>query len=174
MILFRKNRPEADRPVIRPEMAPADWLLETLALIGILSFVGVVVYYFPRLPEIIPSHFNGIGNPDGYESKMSIWALTGVALFIYTLLTIINLFPFKFNFPVKITPGNALRHYTMAMRLIRYLKVILIWIFFYNGLVIIRISQKSASGLGFWSLPIFLGLVFVPVIIYFIFARKSS
>lgn len=173
-MLFKRNRIEPDRPVIRPEMAPADWLLEALALFGVLGFVGTVVYYFPRLPEIIPSHYDGAGNPDGYTGKLSIWALTGVSIFIYTLLTIINLFPYKFNFPIKITPGNALRHYTLAMRLIRYLKAILILIFFYIDLVTIRISQQSSTGLGIWFLPVSMGLVFAPVIVYFILARKKN
>ena len=68
--LFNRRRDnKANRPATRPEMTPIDWLLETAALLGILIFLGFVFYNYPRLPEIIPSHFNGDGIPDDYSSK---------------------------------------------------------------------------------------------------------
>ncbi|MEI7981017.1 MAG: DUF1648 domain-containing protein [Bacteroidota bacterium] len=174
MIHYKKNRSKQDRPLVRPEVTPIDWLLEALALIGLLAFLGVMAFYFSKLPETIPSHFDSAGNPDGFESKSSIWVLTGVSLFIYILMSFINLIPQRFNFPVKITPQNALRQYTLAMRMIRSLKVVLIWMFFYINLTTIRVSMHTASGLGVWFLPVSMGMVFGPIIVYMVFAMKKS
>ena len=173
--IFQWNRVnKANRPTERPGMAAVDWLLEAAALLGILIFLGFVIYHYPRLPEVIPSHFNGAGLPDDYSSKSSIWFLTGIAVFIYVMLSLIVLIPHQFNYTVKITQENALRQYTLAIRLVRYLKVAIIWLFFYIGYATIRVVAKLDSGLGIWFLPVVLAGMLVPVIIYLILANTRK
>ena len=171
---FNRNRVnKADRPSIRPEMAPLDWLLEAMALLGLLIFIGYVIYQFPKLPETIPSHFSGNGTADDYSAKFSFWTLPGVAVFVYILLSLIVLVPHQFNYTVKITPANALRQYTMAIRLIRYLKGAVILIFFYISYATVRVVAGEDSGLGLWFLPIIFGGTILPLIIYFIVAFRN-
>ena len=173
--IFKRNRVnKADRPIIRPDMTPVDWLLESVALMGMMIFLGYVIYQFPRLSETIPSHFNGAGIPDEYSPKSFFWVLPGVGIFIYILLSLIVLVPHQFNYTVKITPKNALIQYSMAIRLIRYLKAALTWLFFYISNATIRISAGGGSGLGSWFLPVALGGIFLPIIIYFIAASKKK
>jgi uncharacterized membrane protein len=152
--------------MIKPEMAPSDWLLEAFALSGILLMTGFVIYHYPGLPDTIPSHYNGSGIPDDYSSKSSVWILPGIGLFVYILLSLIALAPYQFNYPIKITPANALKQYTMALRLIRYLKAVIIWMFFYISYSTIRVVDMDQSGLGIWFVPVFLGVIFIPLIYY--------
>ena len=173
--LFNRRRDnKANRPATRPEMTPIDWLLETAALLGILIFLGFVFYNYPRLPEIIPSHFNGDGIPDDYSSKSSLWLLAGIAVFIYVMMSLIVLIPHQFNYTVKITPENAMRQYALAMRLVRYLKAAIIWLLFYTGYATIRIVANLESGLGTWFLPVVLAGILVPVVIYLILANTGK
>ena len=172
--LFRRNRIEPDRPLIRPEMGPADWLLEVIAISGLMFFLGYVIYNFPNLPETLPTHFNGSGQADEFGDKSSFLLLPGVALFVYILLTLINLIPHRFNFSVKITPANALRQYIMATRMVRILKVSLIWGFCYLSHVTIQVAKGVASGMGIWFVPVFIGVILVPIVIYIIMAKKNS
>ena len=62
-----------------------------LLLIGL--FVAQIFYYYPNLPEIMASHFNGYGEPDGWLSKQSFVALEGVILsvivFEFTMLPLL-------------------------------------------------------------------------------------
>ena len=171
--LRRKRVDKSNRPTIRPEMGPIDWLLEAAALLGLLFFAGFAVYHFPKLPELIPSHFNGAGQPDEYAAKSTFWMLPGIAIFIYALMSLIVLAPHQFNFRVTITPQNALKQYTLAIRLIRYLKAGLIWMFFYISYGTIRVVAKDGTGLGSWFLPVVLGGIFIPLIIYFIAAARN-
>jgi uncharacterized membrane protein len=152
--------------MIKPEMAPSDWLLEAFALSGILLMTGFVIYHYPGLPDTIPSHYNGSGIPDDYSSKSSVWILPGIGLFVYILLSLIALAPNQFNYPIKITPANALKQYTMALRLIRYLKAVIIWMFSYISYSTVKVAEKEQSGLGLWFVPIFLGVIFIPLIYY--------
>ena len=171
---FRRNRKEPDRPVERPVLGPVDWLLEAIALSGLMFILGYTMYNFPHLPETIPTHFTGSGHANEYGGKDSFLILPGVALFIYVLMTLINLVPHKFNFTVKITPANALRQYAMATRMVRTLKVILIWVFWYISYSTIQVAKGTIPGLGLWFVPVLLGLTFVPIVIYFIMAAKKS
>ena len=60
-------------------------------LIGV--FVAHIVFYYPNLPEIVASHFNGLGEPDGFMSKQNFLIFEGVILLIiifeFTLLPFI-------------------------------------------------------------------------------------
>jgi uncharacterized membrane protein len=172
-IFNRKKASKADRPAIKPDMAPLDWLLEASALLGMMVMAGYVIYYFPQLPETIPSHFNGSGVPDDYSSKDSFWILPGIGVFIYILQSLIVQVPQQFNFPIKITPANALRQYTMAIRLIRYLKAAILWLFLYITHATVRVAAGLDSGLGPWFLPVVLGGILLPVMIYMILAFRS-
>ena len=171
--LFRRHRVEPDRPVLRPERGPADWLIEVFALAGILFFAGYAIYNYSHLPASIPTHFNGSGKADDYGGKESFLILPGVALFIYILLTLISRVPHTFNFTVKITPANALRQYTLATRMIRVLKTVITWLFWYISYTTIQVARGVSEGLGGWFLPVILGFIFVPVIIYFLMARMK-
>jgi len=171
--LFRRTR-ELNRPVIRPEMTPVDWLLEALALVGLGVLLGYVAYHYPKLPASIPTHFNAAGVADEYGAKVSILFLPVIALFLYVLLTLINLVPHTFNYPGKITPENAMRQYTLAMRLVRYLKTILVLLFFYISYSTTQVVINEASGLGLWFLPVFLGFLFIPIIVYMVMALSKK
>jgi len=173
MILYRRKRDLiAGRPIARPGLFPIDWLLEFTALLGLMIILGFVIYHYPRLPEIIPTHFDGSGIPDDYSSKTSFLMLPAIGLFIYILMSLIVFIPHQFNYSVKITPANALKQYTFAIRLIRYLKAAIIWLFFYISYATVRVVAKTDSGLGLWFLPVVLAGIFLPVIIYLIVAFK--
>ena len=174
-MFFGLNRSDKkNQPLIKIEWTPVDWILETLAIFGLLTLSGMVIYFFPKLPETIPSHFNGSGQPDGYESKSFFWVLPALSVFLYILLTLINLFPNKFNYPVTITPKNAQKQYTMGTRLIRYIKMILVWMFFYINLSVIQGANHPGQGLGLWFMPVFLAILFIPIIVYFLLSYNKS
>ncbi|MCX6303709.1 MAG: DUF1648 domain-containing protein [Bacteroidetes bacterium] len=170
--LKRTRTDKSGRPAARPEMAPADWLLEALALIGLMVLAGFAIYQYPGLPEMIPSHFNSTGTPDDYAAKDTFWLLPGISLFIYILLSLISRIPQQFNYAVKITPENALKQYAMAIRLIRYLKAALIWMFFFITRATAQVTANDASGTGMFFIPVMLGGIFIPLIIYLVNSHR--
>jgi uncharacterized membrane protein len=169
---YKENK--QDRPKIRPVMGPADWVLEIIALLLILGYFGYLLYYYPKLPATIPSHFNGSGEADGYSDRGTIWALPGIALFTYLLLTVVARAPHTFNFTQKITPQNALYQYTLALRLIRSIKVLTTCIFLAISFAMVSMATKQTTGLGLWFIPIFIVLTFLPVIAYLILASRKN
>lgn len=51
-------------------------------LLLFLLFFGQIVYYYPQLPERMATHFNGLGEPDGWASKQGFFVFEVVILLI--------------------------------------------------------------------------------------------
>lgn len=158
---------------MKTPVLPVDWLLEALALAGLLFLAGYALYHYGKLPDTIPSHFNATGEADDFSGKGSFWFLPGVALFVYVLLTFISRIPHRFNYLVEITPKNAAVQYRLAVRMLRVLKLVLLVIFLLIIHGVVRSATGQSSGLGLWFLPVFFGLVFIPMIVYFVLAAKN-
>lgn len=150
-----KQKPRiSDRPRIKPEKEPVDFLLEITGLIAVIAFIVITAISYKGLPGRIPTHFNGSGQPDNYGGKGMIWLLPCITVVMYAGLSIINLFPYNFNFPVNITEENAPRLYRHAMRSIRILNLLLVLLFSYLTWQTIALSGGKSDGLGFLFLPV--------------------
>jgi hypothetical protein len=156
------------RPKLKLELTQVD---KTIEIIGWLLFFtdwAMTVINYQRLPDIIPIHFNGAVVADRFGDKWMILTLPSVATVLFVGLTILNKFPHIFNYPTEITADNALRQYTNATRLIRYLKVSIIVIFGLITFQTIGHTNEQTEGLGFWFLPLIMGLIFIPLIYFLI------
>ncbi len=136
-----------NRPKIRIEWQSADWLVEGLAFSGLLLLFLLPAVYYADLPEVIPQHFDGAGTADGFGPKSVMWWLPGIGLMLYLVLTVLNRMPHIFNYPVKITPENAERQYTLATRLLRALKTVVMILFAYLAWGMISVALNKTTGL---------------------------
>ncbi|HBG23005.1 MAG TPA: hypothetical protein DDW83_07100, partial [Peptococcaceae bacterium] len=60
------------RPVLKIPRSRLEVILEVLAILGILFHVLLLVYYWPALPETIPTHFGFSGEADSWGGKSSL------------------------------------------------------------------------------------------------------
>jgi uncharacterized membrane protein len=154
------------RPVIKLKRTTFDWILELAAFTFLLILIGMPLIYGRELPVKIPVHFNFAGEPDGYGSRSSLWILPLTGLFMYLVMTVLEAFPNIYNFPVKITPENAVTQYRLATRLIRILKTFILLIFSFISYQTIKTAMGNATGLGKVFLPLFLLFTFGIILIY--------
>jgi uncharacterized membrane protein len=117
------------RPKIRTELTTADKMVEILGWFVLLVTWIFTIASYSNLPDIIPIHYNGAGKADGFGNKINILILPFIATILFVGMTIANKFPHVFNYPTRITEENALRQYTNATRMLRYLKLILVVLF---------------------------------------------
>jgi len=69
-----------------------NWKRELWALSMMVAVVLITLYFYPRLPERIPSHYNFSGTPDDYSSKGSfILVYLALCVGVYLLMTFIPL-----------------------------------------------------------------------------------
>jgi len=163
-----------ERPKLKLELSQADKLIEIIGWLLIFTFWALTIFNYKSLPERIPTHFNGAGVADGFGDKWMILTLPLLATAIFVGMTILNRFPHVFNYPTEVTTENALKQYSNATRLIRYLKVILVVIFELIAYQTIRYAVGQTEGLGTWFLPISMGLIFVPLVYFVIKSFKTN
>lgn len=163
-----------ERPKIKIDLDISDFIIEIIGAIFIIMMIAWPLYFFNELPDIIPSHFNAAGEPDGFSQKNTIWSMPALGLFSYISMFILNKFPHIFNYPKEITEENAERQYRIATKLIRTLNVLIAAGFFYISLRTIQTALNEQNGLGTFFLPIFLLTIFGTIGVYMYQALKKN
>lgn len=163
-----------EKPNIKLELTIIDKTFEVLGWTSILAIWVLTIINYKNLPETIPIHFNIEGKPDSFGRKGTILILPLIATILFIAMTILNKFPHLFNYPTPITPKNAFQQYTNATRLIRFLKLIIVFVFGLIEFQTFRIVNGQSSELGVWFLPLTLGLIFIPITIYLITSFKPK
>ena len=159
---------EVGRPKIKLIPTTADKLVDILGWIILLALWALTITNYSSLPDTIPTHFNAAGEADGFGSKVTILSLPVIATLLFIGLTVLNRYPHSFNYPTAITQDNALRLYTLATRMLRYLKLVLVLVFGGIEFMTIQNATGKAAGLGVWFLPLTLVLIFLPLIYFLI------
>ena len=158
---------EEERPKINVQLTTTDKLVEIIGWLLIGAIWVLTISHYSTLPNTIPTHFNGAGEADGFGSKVSIFGLPVIATLLFIGLTVLNRYPHIFNYPSPVTRDNALRLYTLATRMLRYLKLALVLVFGGIEFMTIQHATGKAAGLSVWFLPLTLVLIFLPLI-YFV------
>jgi uncharacterized membrane protein len=153
------------RPEIRPDLSPFDKNLELIGKLFLVLMWGLTVYTYLKLPDTIPTHFNASGKVDDFGNKMTLLILPILATLMYLGLTLLNKYPYIFNYSTKITQENAQKQYTIATRLLRILKLVILIIFSLIILIVYFTSIGITNGLSFWFLPLTIILIFIPTVI---------
>lgn len=155
------------RPKIKIELTATDKVVELAGWTLIAVIWVLTITNYNNLPDIIPVHYNGAGQADGFGEKSTIWTLPLIATVLFVGMTILNKFPHIFNYSVKITKENALSQYTGATRLMRYLKLILVALGGFLTFKTIQSAHQQTDGPGICFLPLTVGLILIPLI-YFV------
>jgi len=149
-----------ERPKLKIELAPVDKATELIGIIGLLILIALPIYFFDKLPEIIPRHFAANGEPDGFSGKGIIWTLPIIGIVMYVGMFWLNKYPHIFNYPQQVTKDNALRLYTIGTKMIRTLNAIITCVFVYITYSKIQTALGNQDGLGTWFTPVFMILIF--------------
>jgi uncharacterized membrane protein len=156
------------RPKIAIKPTGFDKLVEGLSIAFMVATLIVALKAYFTLPETIPVHFNIKGEADGFGNKISILPLPIISIILFAGMTVLNRYPWIFNYPVKITPENVLKQYNSAVRLIRWLKLSLVVVFFLITTGMAYSAHEGSFSLGLWMLPLILVIVNLPLVIYLI------
>lgn len=153
-----------ERPLLKIELSITDKILEICGLLILLILWTMVVLNYTSIPETIPRHYSFSGKPDSYGNKTTFLILPIIATVLYVGITILNQFPHILNYPTGITSQNAARQYNIATKLIRYLKPMVVFTFSVISFSIYPAAEHHFSGLRMYFIPVFLGLIYFPLI----------
>jgi uncharacterized membrane protein len=164
----------SERPTLKLSLTFFDQSVEVLGLLILLGFWIFTIYFYPMLPETIPTHFGGGGEPDGFGPKTAILGLPIVSTVLYLMLTFFSRYPHKMNYSTTITAENAEVQYRIMTRMIRVLKVFVLLIFWILDYKTVQIALGWPDVLGSWFLFLLFALLFAPIFYFLIQLSKNS
>lgn len=150
-------------------MTRLDWGMEAIAFMLWTGSLLFLILNFNTMQDSIPTHYDLTGKPDAFGGKHTLWILVGINTGLYLLLTWINSYPHLFNYSVEITPENAEQQYSLAVRMTRAMKIVVMLIFTY-----ILFSSVSGDYLGVWFLPVFLLGIATVMSVYLFKAKQAA
>lgn len=162
------------QPKIKIAWTAIDISLEILAVLALAALWLLLLYFYPKLPNTIPVHFDGAGKIDGYGSKILLLFEPIVASILFFGLTVLNRYPHLFNYLSPINEDNAAYQYRMATRLIRYLKLLIVLLFIFVLWTSIQAVSSQNEGLGLSFLPIFFAMVFISILFVLVKTSKNK
>ncbi len=161
------------KPKLEIELTPLDKALELATLLAIVAIFIQIILHYGELPDRIPHHFNAAGEPDAWGSKLLILAIPVIAVGLYYLLRLLYRHRHWSNYPVKITEENAEQQYTLAIRLMRAVNLIVQLLLLFVLIWIIRVGLgKSAAPANYLVLVLTISLVVLPGLYYYAALRK--
>ncbi len=164
---------ENGQPIVKIKKEPLDYFLEYGALIVLIATWGFTIYHFNKLPDIIATHFDFNGNPDGFGSKLTIWLLPVIVSLIYILIYALTRYPHKFNYLTKITEQNAHKQYRLAARVMRVILFNITLLFGFITFKVIEGAYTESSSFEWWFIPLLLLSTMIPTF-YMIIASGSK
>lgn len=162
------------RPRIKIDLDIQDWIIEIMGASFLLVMIGWSLYHFNSLPDMIPRHYNALGEPDAFSQKNTLWTLPVVGTVMYIGMFFLNKYPHIFNYPTDITEENAERQYRIATKLIRALNLAISASFCYISYSTIQIALEKKEGLGTFFTPIFVVGIFAILGFYLYRSFKGS
>ncbi len=162
------------RPKLKLKLSTLDWAIELIGWLALVGMWAFVLINYNDLPETIPTHFNTSGEADDFGKKNTIITLPIVGTILFLAVTFINQFPHIFNYPTKITQENALKQYTNATRMMRFLKLVLVITFGLIAFKTIEHAKGNSEGLGSWFLPTTILILIVPLVFFTIKSLTSK
>ncbi|MFM2386051.1 MAG: hypothetical protein RL660_808 [Bacteroidota bacterium] len=164
----------SQRPKLKIEHTSADKFIELLTFLLVVQLWIYAVISYSKLPDIIPTHFNFSGKADSFGAKASLFTLPTIATIMWVALTLLNKVPHIFNYPSKITVDNALQHYTIATKMMRYLKLVVVVIFCFAVYQTVSAAQSGSDSIGKLFLLLCLVSLALPIIYFFWQSGKLS
>ena len=120
-----------------------------LIVLVILSFV-IPTYYYPKLPETIPVHFDATGTPDTMGSRYGIFLLPIIGVVMSALILLLTQAQMQ---GIKASKAPRL----LPFILVAFIQVLFLYINYGS----IQVSLQNWESLGEWFLPIILAITFL-------------
>lgn len=146
-----------NRPKIELEKTRREKIIELVGWIALFLMVLIPIFFYEKLPDVVPNHFGPDGKPDGFGSKAVIFLLPIIGIITYVGLFYMNKFPRSFNYPVKITSENTEIQYKIVTRMIRNMNTFISISILYITCNIVYGAMHGEIGLGFGFKILFLG-----------------
>ncbi|MFB7156520.1 DUF1648 domain-containing protein [Lysinibacillus sp. NPDC056232] len=130
-------------------------------------FVLSIFYIFVmwgKLPEEIPAHFNGAGEVNRWGSKIELFILPLIGIFLWIFLGFLERVPHTHNYPARLNESNVEAFYLNSRKILNEIKNLCLILFAAISFQMVRIAIGEVENIGWWFLPIVLIGTAIPII----------
>ena len=113
----------------------------TFAIVALVVW-GIIVWLIHQAPDIVPTHFDGAGNPNAYGSPMSVIIPCGILTIVAIGLMVIAYYPRLINTTTKIT---NIRQVELTIRSTRVAGITLLLLALAVAYIMLGMSKPSAT-----------------------------
>lgn len=103
---------------------------------------GIIAWLIHQAPDIVPTHFDGAGNPNAYGSPMSVIIPCGILTIVAIGLMVIAYYPRLINTTTKIT---NIRQVELTIRSTRVAGITLLLLALAVAYIMLGMSKPSAT-----------------------------
>ena len=135
--------------------------------IGCGIFMLSILYIFimwSEIPEEVPGHFNGAGEVDRWGTKIELFILPFIGVFLWVLLSLLEKAPHMHNYPARLNENNVKVFYLNSRKTLNEIKNLCLIIFAVISFQMVRIAIGEIETIGWWLLPIVLIGTAIPII----------
>lgn len=143
----------------RAKVAPTQFDRALEIVVAVLTFMTILmaVFFYTRLPEQIPIHFDWKFVPNGYGSKENILFLQGLMLLVVLVMWLGTMFPGMVNLPVKRNPEKEVEQQALLCRSYRVIALWVVVIFLFITLAMVSPLWNFSATV--WGFPILLSVI---------------
>jgi uncharacterized membrane protein len=160
----------------KSKFTPIDLILEVLGLTVLIFILVLTIYFYPRLPDIIPTHINYIGLADEFGKKSNFFLLPILSIVIYSLFTILNRESILLRNVDNIFGNKPEQTYKLTRRFIRFLKLSVLLLFISSILYdisLMKIIKIKIPAYCLWLEVLILLLIPMAIFFFLIFTQKK-
>ena len=129
--------------------------------LGLLALGGVTVLVLvrlPSLPEQLPAHYNAAGEVDAWGGRGILWVPLAVGWMIFLVLSVVLRLPGAWNIGGSAAGEQRDKALVITRSMLSLLRCAVALDFAY-----LTWCTAECRPLGTWFLPVFLGLIFLPL-----------
>lgn len=160
--------------------------LQFIFTVLICVAIAQSIYYFPRLPEVMASHFDGLGDPNGWSTKAVFFGIYAGMLVLS--IVIFAVIPNKFLHSSKLWLNLPNKEYWLAPKrtdqTVAFIRSHMMYFGIVNVLLAIYVvqlvilanfnDQPRLNSTIVWALLIYFAYVAIWLIRFFIRFRRES
>ena len=131
-----------------------------------LIVCGLIIWLVHQAPDIVPTHFDGSGNPNAYGSPVRVTIPCIVITIAAIICMMVSYFPRHINMPVKIT---NIRQVELAITSIRVVGITMLLMALAVAYTMLGMSSPN-------PIPILavVGLLLVEIIVFTVLIHKAK
>ena len=160
------------RPILKLPKTRSEKIWDYIGGSIFILSIFYIILAWGKLPDEIPGHFNGMGEVDRWGSKIELFILPFIGLFLWIVMGLLEKAPHMHNYPSRLNESNVKAFYLNSRKILNQVKNICLILFAFISIQMVRIGLGEVNSLGWWFLPIVLIVVLIPIIKGFITSSK--